>query len=359
MLKDAINPSTLRRILVIKLRHHGDVLLTSPVLSVLKNHAPEAEIDALVYRDTQDMLSGHPALTQLHTIDRQWKKLGPLRQLRAELGLFNQLRHRRYDLVITLTEHNRGAWLARLLRPRWSVAPAAFGRWFSRSFTHLYPALTGNRRHTVEIHLDALRRLGIQPGRDERRLDLYIAAKDSAQICERLKALGVAESYIVLHPTSRWMFKTWPVSRVAALVDTLQSRGETVVLTSAPDKHEMAVLADIQRQLSRPVVSLAGQLSLKQLGALIQGAKAFIGMDSVPMHIAAAVSTPCVALFGPTSNQEWGPWNPNARVIALEMACRPCLKDGCGGSKRSECLELIEENQVIEAFEQLMAGRQP
>ena len=119
MLIDAIDLTAVRRVLLIKLRHHGDVLLSSPVLSALKTHAPHAEIDALVYHDTREMLSGHPALSQLHTIDRQWKKRGPLGQLRAEWQLLSALKARQYDLVITLTEHNRGAWLVRLLKPRW------------------------------------------------------------------------------------------------------------------------------------------------------------------------------------------------------------------------------------------------
>jgi hypothetical protein len=122
MLKDAIDLSTLRHVLVIKLRHHGDVLLTSPVFSVLKNHAPHLEIDALVYQDTAEMLSLHPAISQLHTIDRKWKSAGIFTQAKAEWKLLSALRTRRYDLIVHLTEHNRGAWLTRLLGARYGVA---------------------------------------------------------------------------------------------------------------------------------------------------------------------------------------------------------------------------------------------
>ena len=86
MLTDAIDLSAVRRVLLIKLRHHGDVLLTSPLLSTLQAQLPHAEVDALVYHDTREMLSGHPGLSQLHTIDRQWKKLGPLGQLRGRVA---------------------------------------------------------------------------------------------------------------------------------------------------------------------------------------------------------------------------------------------------------------------------------
>ncbi|MEO7405171.1 MAG: hypothetical protein ABIU95_16035, partial [Burkholderiales bacterium] len=135
MVADAVDPAQLARVLVIKLRHHGDVLLASPALSVLKARAPQAEIDALVYDDTRDMLDQHPALTQLHTIGRRWRTLGPLAQARAEFGLWRTLRARRYDLIVHLTDHPRGAWLARTLGAPASVAPARAGRWWNASFT--------------------------------------------------------------------------------------------------------------------------------------------------------------------------------------------------------------------------------
>src|SRR6266568_2885990 len=120
---DAVDPGTLKRALVIKLRHHGDVLLASPMFSVLKNRAPQLEIDALVYADTRDMLSLHPAIAQVHVVERDWKTAGPLARFVAEFRLLRQLRARRYDLLIHLSEHPRGAWLARALGPRVAVAP--------------------------------------------------------------------------------------------------------------------------------------------------------------------------------------------------------------------------------------------
>ena len=157
-LRDAIPVGEIRRALVIKLRHHGDVLVSSPVFSVLKAHAPQAEIDALVYADTAEMVTLHPAVAQVHTIDRKWKQLGVLGQARAELALYSALKARGYDLIIHLTEHWRGAWLCRLLKPRWSVGPAVAGRnkQWKKSFTHLQMAPRNALRHMVEANLDAL-----------------------------------------------------------------------------------------------------------------------------------------------------------------------------------------------------------
>ena len=120
---DAIGLNDLSRVLVVKLRHHGDVLLSAPVFSVLKQRAPQVEIDALVYEDTREMLSGHPAIARIHGIDRRWRSMGTAARLAGEWRLFRNLRARRYDLVIHLTEHPRGAWLARTLGCRYAVAP--------------------------------------------------------------------------------------------------------------------------------------------------------------------------------------------------------------------------------------------
>ena len=355
MLTDAIDPSAVRRVLLIKLRHHGDVLLTSPLLTTLQAQLPHAEVDALVYHDTREMLSGHPGLSQLHTIDRQWKKLGPVGQLRAEWRLLATLKARRYDLVITLTEHNRGAWLARLLKPRWSVGPAGpYGRFFRKSFTHRYLQVPGNRRHTVEIHLDALRRIGIYATPAQRALHIVPGDAAEASLTAKLQALGLQRGgYVLVHPTSRWLFKSWPPAQMAALIDTLSARGERILLTAAPSADELAMLADITGRLQHPVASLAGQLSLKELAAAIAGARCYIGVDSVPMHLAAAVQTPCVALFGPSGDIEWGPWQVAHRVVAASVPCRPCGNAGCGGGWRSECLEKISVQQVLDAYDSM------
>lgn len=352
---DGIVVEQLRRVLVIKLRHHGDVLLTSPVISALKAAAPQAEIDALVYQDTQDMLSLHPDLNQLHLIDRNWKRLGPLRQLRKELGLLKRLRMRRYDLVIHLTEHNRGAWLTRLLAPRWSAAREGdYGKFFDRSFTHRFAVVGGNARHTVQLHLDALRRLGIYPARLP-NLTLATAPATEQTIDTLLAEHGLAKrGFILVHPGSRWLFKCWPVDKMQALLRRLQQDGHKLVLTGAPDKDEAAMLSAIVSALDQPVLNLQGKLSLKELAALIARARLFIGVDSAPMHMAAAMQTPTVVFFGPSGDGEWGPWQVANRMLRSQHPCRPCGRDGCGGGKRSECLEVLAVDDAYRAVADLL-----
>lgn len=359
MVADAIPLASVRRALVIKLRHHGDVLLASPVLTVLKRHLPHAEIDALVYADTAPMLEEHPSLAQLHRIDRGWKKHGPAAQLALERQLLARLRARGYDLVVHLTDAARGAWLTRLLGARFSVAPRRDDDpwWWRRSFTHLYPRVRGPGRHTVERNLDALRRIGLQPADEDRRLVLVPGAQARERVAALLQDHGLTPGgFIHLHPASRWLFKCWPVSSNAALIDALHADGRPIVLTAAPAGAEMRMAQEIAEVARAPVIQLAGKLSLKDMAALSEAARLFIGVDSAPMHIAAAVGTPTVGMFGPSSDLEWGPWRVASRIVASGVhPCRPCGLDGCGGSKVSECLTTLPVEQVLQASRELLA----
>ena len=208
----------------------------------------------------------------------------------------------------------------------------------------------------MELDLDALRRIGVQPGDDERRLVMVPGPEAEAQLSALLSAQVLAPGgYIHLHPASRWQFKCWTPERTAALIDRLHDRGERVVLTAAPEERELALVAAIRSRIRAPATDLSGKLTLKMLAALSGRAKLFIGVDSAPMHIAAAMGTPVVALFGPSGEAEWSPWKVPHRIVASsEHRCRPCGNDGCGGGKVSECLTSIPVQTVLDAAVELL-----
>jgi heptosyltransferase-3 len=361
-LPDPVPIHLVRRALVTKLRHHGDVLLTSPVFTALARAAPGIEIDALVYQDTAPMLTGHPAIAQVHTIDRGWKKRGMLTQLRGEWSLLSALRARDYDLLVHLTEHPRGLTLAHLLRPRWSVTRERERRssLWRRGFTHFYRLPARTERHVVEQNLDALRRIGVYPDEADRRLVLAPGEDAQRKVVSLLSEHGLASrEFVQVHPGSRWLFKCWPAARTAALVDLIVADGLAVVLTGAPDDRERAlttaILAAVRPATRARVADLTGALSLKELAALTGLARAFAGVDSAPMHIAAAMGTPTLALFGPSSEVAWGPWRVAQRVVvSTQFPCRPCGLDGCGGGKVSECLTTLTVEQVHAALTELL-----
>ncbi len=338
--------TNVKKILVIKLRHHGDVLLTSPVFSYLKSQLPSAAIDALIYHETAPMLEGHPAIRTLHLYDKKWKKQSFFKRWSSELSLLKAIRSQRYDLVINLTEGDRGAIasLASGARLRVGLDPEKKGfLGKSRVFTHLVkPCKTP--RHTVEKNLDALRRIGLFPDPDERELTFHIPDET-----KKRAAAMIPQDAIVIHPVSRWKFKCWPISHVAELIRALHLDGHPIVLTASSDPGEMQMVGEIIAQCPGvPLTSLAGQIDLKELGAVIEQSRLLICVDSVPLHLASALKKPVLVLFGPTSEANWGPWkNPHAQVITQPFSCRPCLMDGCGGSKRSDCLATLSPATVL------------
>ena len=347
---DAVDFSRIQRVLVVKLRFHGDVLLTTPVLTALKRQHPRLQIDALVYAETQGMLAGHPALDRLFVVDRGWRARGPFAQLREEWRLFRELRARRHDLLLCLTEQWRCAWLARLLPVQHAVVgeyPRRRSRLWRASFTHRYAQPFP--RDKIESHLDSLRRIGCRVSPEDKRASLPPAAEVAPKVASLLAEHGLRPgAFVLVHPTSRWIYKCWMPERYAEVMNRLARADVPVVLTAAPSAAERDFVADILKSLDGEIVNLAGQLSLPELGELIRQAGCFLGVDSVPMHMAAAAGTPLVALFGPSHQGIWAPKGPGAAVLSsATRECLPCMKHGCGNSGYSECLEDVTVERVM------------
>lgn len=351
--------SLVKRILVIKMRHHGDVLLTSPLFTHLKKAMPDAEIDAFIYKDTLPMLEGHPAISSYLLYDRGWKKLSLLKKIGKEIGLLRHIRSKGYDLVINLTEGDRGAIAATVSKAKYRVGFDPKGSGFfgkRKAFTHVVKSCP-HPRHTVERQLDALRRIGIFPSEEERELYLHIPEEAKHKVLSWLQPEEIRPGdYILFHPVSRWRFKCLAPKQVAALLSTLCAKGMRLVMSAGPDDQEIAMVQEILSLVPDvPVLNLAGKLTLKELSALIAMSKALLCVDSVPLHIASATQTPVVVMFGPTSDQNWGPWmHPKAEVVTQALSCRPCYQDGCGGSKMSDCLYRISQNAMLEGLEKVL-----
>ncbi len=227
-------------------------------------------------------------------------------------------------------------------------------------YTHLVKNCP-NPRHTVERQLDVLRRIGIFPEPNERDLFLHIPESAQERVLDLLKQEEIhPKNYIVIHPVSRWRFKTVSVQQMAKVLCLLHERNEHIVLTAGPDPDEVAMVEQILALAPQvPTYNTAGKLSLKELSALIANAKALLCVDSVPLHIASAVKTPVVALFGPSSEINWGPWmHPRASVLTSDHSCRPCYQDGCGGSKKSDCLLSLSPARIVAELQNVVTDKE-
>jgi heptosyltransferase-3 len=343
---DYINKNDVKKILVIKCRHLGDTLLATPVFYNLKKEFT-AKVDAFIYKDSLDVLKDNPHIDNILTYDRDIKKLSLIKKLKKEFDIIKKIRKEGYDLIINLTEGDRGAIYALFSKAKYKVGidPENSGFFRKRKvYTHLVK-IPKTPRHSIEKNLDALRRIGIFPKIEDRKPIFIITKEDEKSGKKILEDNDLKKNeYILIHPTSRWRFKCY--NKFDKLIDKFLLNNEKVVAVSGRDDYEIKMVDDIIK--NKNVLNLAGKITIKELGYLIKNSKMFYCIDSLSFHIANCLDAKVIALFGPTSDIVWGPYfNKNAKVIKKELSCRPCNLDGCGGSKKSDCLDQIKIEDIL------------
>jgi predicted lipopolysaccharide heptosyltransferase III len=345
-------PEPFERILIIKLRYIGDVLLATPVIRNLRLHFPRAHLAMMVNAGTDAILRHNRCVDEILTLDREHlKSWNPLARLEAPLRYLRWVRARHFDCVVDLTDADRSALLAYASGARTRVGFIAEGRWRGRLYTHLARAAF-LRQHTVDYQLEAVRALGLEIR--SRELELPLASRGEAAAAAWLARQGVGEGapFLAFHPGARWWFKQWPAEHCAALADRIQAEdGLPVIFLGGTQEQEflMAVRARMRTQFRGD----AGGLELLEMAAVLRRARAFVGNDNGPMHIAAALGTPVVALFGPSDPQEWGPRGAGHRVIYKEGYCTPCIHPRCVRGEQN-CLRVITVDEVAEAVRALI-----
>ncbi|MDX7998833.1 putative lipopolysaccharide heptosyltransferase III [Xenorhabdus sp. Reich] len=343
----------IKRILVIKLQHHGDMLLVTPVISTLSHHYPDAKIDVLLYKETSPMLQNLTEISTIFSIDRKWKQLGSREKLLHEWNLLKVLRQQHYDLVINLADQWRSAFITRFTGASTRLAFDYPKRqnWKWRFFhTEVIPTDDHEFLHTVEQNLSILKPLQFMSCIT--KVTMSYSDNDLQWIKKTLTKNNFSEQYIVIQPTSRWFFKCWDEKNMAEVITSLQKDGHSIIMTSGPDKRELEMVETILSHCpegKRNILSLAGELTLPKLAALIDHAKLFIGVDSVPMHMAAALKTPCIALFGPSKLTFWKPWQSVGKVIWAGDYGNIPHPDDIKTHTNERYLDLIPVNAVISA----------
>lgn len=306
------------KILVIKLQHHGDMLLTTPVINSLKSAYPNAMIDVLLYKETLPMLQDNTLINNIYYLDRNWKYQGKFTRIKKEWQLGRSLQKQRYDLVINLADQWKAAIFAYMTK-----APMRLGfefekrkesKFWAKCHNVIIPTTTHGQLHTVEQNLSILTPLNIPLSTT---VTMAYSDSDEQWIKKLITDKNLSNGYVVIQPTSRWFFKCWDEDKMATLISLLQQKSYSVVLTSGPEEKELEMIDNILAQCpnKEDVIVLAGKTSLPQLAALIDHAKLFIGVDSVAMHIAAALQTPLIALFGPSKLEHWRPWQAIGETI--------------------------------------------
>lgn len=355
MLSDKTAFRETRKILIIKLRHIGDVLLTVPTLRAFKETFPGADISVLVNSGTEDALAGNPVIDELLVFDRKTKSLPPAKKYMNEIRFLKNIRARGFDMTVDLTGGDRAAIVSFMSGARYRLAldPGNQG-FFGKRYLYTHLTCMEGSKHMVLQNLDMAGRFGIST--DNTDVDFFIPEDIKASVKEKLAAHNIKErdTLVHIHPTSRWMFKCWDDKYMAEIIGWLLDNHIKVVVTSAPFKNELDRANNIisfveARSSSAGLVNLCGKTSIKELAAISDASDLFIGVDTAPMHIAAAVKTPVIALFGPSGEKEWGPYGKGHIVVTKNLPCKPCTKGMCEGIQLRECMSAIKPRDVKQA----------
>ena len=342
--------STSPRILIIKPSSLGDVIHALPVLAAARHTHPDAHIAWLVNEQFAPLLEGHPLLDEVipfhrRRYGRMWCNPGAFFDF---WRFVLELRRNRFDIVLDLQGLIRSGLTSFFCGApqRHGFADAREGAWLF--YTHRIPRAATDE-HAVDKNLRLARSAGLNAEKPEFPLAPRQAGLDEARRMLSEAAGRPLDAFIAVLPGARWESKLWPVEHLARLMDLMHDAGlPPVVLLGASDERERTRRA-IDACRSAPI-DLVGATSLRQLTALLFLAERIVCHDSGPLHIAAALNKPTVALFGPTNPARTGPYSPAARVLTHPIACAPCYRRNCPfGHQR--CLRDLSPETILEAVQ--------
>ena len=353
-------PGKLRNVLVIQLGDIGDVVWSLPAFQAVRAALPRAEIFLLVRKGIGSLLEADPAITGIFEVERYPGNI--VERLISQIPFLVRIRKVRFGLVFDLRSDERGAFMA-----RWTGAPyraslwAATAPWYrNRLFTHLVYPTNENIRVRLgasEQTLRIVRQFGIPTPETTPRLALSPTAVDhmkDALAARDIRAEGEGKNggprgFVTISPFSRWAYKEWPLERWSEIAAWLgREYGLISVLVGAAG--ERARAEELVKTTSGVLFNLAGETTLGELAALLSLSRLHVGVDSAAPHIAAAVGTPTITIYGPSDWRDWAPVGDKHQVVTSDMDCSPCHRKGCEGSGRSRCLENIPVERVREAI---------
>lgn len=344
-------------ILIVKLSAVGDVVHTLPSLSALRTAFPAAHITWVVEEGAADLLRDHPECDRiLVSFRKRWvNSLVRGRRRRETIGevrsFLAALRDRSYDLAIDFHGLFKSAVII-----GWSRADRKLGYRSMQELSRLFYNETipeDMRKHAVLRYLDFVEYLGVASYEPRFTMALGETEQDRVAGLLRRHGIGDGDSFVALSPVALWETKLWDNDRFALLSDRIIHELKIpVIFTGSPGA---AHIDCIRAAMNADSINLKGKTSLRELACLYKRAALVVTTDSGPMHIAAAVGTPTVALFGPTDPARTGPFGAGHVVIRSNVPCSPCFLKHCASR---ECMMDIAVEDVFEAVKQQLSRKE-
>jgi len=334
------------KILIIKFGSLGDVILsTAAIMAVRNKFLHKYKISLLVSQECKDVLLTCPYIDELLVSDLKNKDRG----IRGVLKLAALLRRKKFDIVIDLQNNRKSHLLARLALAldRYGYANKKLGFLLNHRIKDEKPLID-----PVTHQFRLLEMLDINL--ENPHLELWPTSEDQGYIDEFLNSQWVNANQklvgINISASSRWLTKNWPLSHINKLCDELSRRDIRVVITGSGEDLGLADTL-INSVKYAKIINACAKTTVNQLACLIKRCSVYITSDSAPLHIAAAIDTPFIALFGPTDSRRHIPPAKDYIVIKKDLPCSPCYKSKC---KTKKCMEQIRPEDVLEALEKLL-----
>jgi len=338
--------TTVHKVLLVRLRSIGDSVLATPSAFALKRFLPRIQVDILVEDWVAPLLDHHPHITNVLALERGG--------LMSRMRVARELRAEKYDVVYNLHGGTTATFLTRATGARHRVGFKTYQ--YAQLHNHLVPSpllLWGQQKtHSVEQQLALLGWTGV-PVTDRPRTHLGVSPEAAETINQRLAAIGLTDRKIALiHPAAAFATKQWAAENFARIVEYVAERGFAPVAIAAP--HEQAVLENLVAESSVHIETF--DLSLPEVTALAARSQLFVGNDSGIAHIASAVGTRCVVVFGSSNIAHWRPWNSApAEVVFEQMPCQPCHGYFCEKFDQPVCILRVPVTRVIAAIDRLLS----
>ena len=335
------------KILVMRYRFIGDTVLTVPFLRNLRSAFPKARIDLMLEPFSGQVIEGCPYVDRVIPFEfrtiHTYSGTSERGRLAGYLHYLRLIRSEGYDAAFALKRSLSSAfliWAARVPRR------IGFGT-EGRGLLLTDPVIYRHDQHEVENFLDCLRVLDVQI--QDKSLELWSNPADEKKADIIFREAGWTEKglTVVLHPAASLPAKQWLPERFAAVMKILKERHNARFLYTGTER-DKSLYEAIERRGPFGGLDLCGKTSLRENIAIYRRADLFFGVDSGPMHMAAAVGLPVVALFGPTDERKWGPWGNGHTIITKRLACHPCKPHKC---RDNECMKKITVEDAVEALE--------
>lgn len=345
----------MKRALIVVQRFIGDTLLATPLARALHNAG--WAVDWLIPPSSTSLIAPLPWSKKILNLNPGFQAAwNTLKNIRGQ-----------YDDLFLLTPSDKPALISLLTGTRiHGLYSPRYTDWWKRAAAKTV-LIYREDRHISSYAFKLAEQFG---NLDSRSIVYPYSAEDHEKI---LHWVGPSD-YIVVHPFARWQYKRWPKPAWKTLIKQLEKSGLTIVLTGAPEEREQ--ILNLIKGCGKQIKPAAGAFSWPQLSALLSGAKAYIGVDTVMTHLAAASKVPTIALFGPTDPTIWGPW-PNGYegdapwekttsegfqhrghiyILQGSQPCVPCHREGCERHvmSSSACLDDITPSRVYEKVEEIL-----